>query len=67
MTAAQRLRPDVVAKREAFLAEVAQIPAERLVFVDESGIEIGSRSAYGLAPIASGASRLPRSGASWAT
>ncbi len=50
MIASQRLRPDVVARREAFLAEVATIPAERLVFVDESGIEIGTRSAYGFAP-----------------
>ncbi len=29
---------------------MAAIPAERLVFVDESGIEIGVRSAYGFAP-----------------
>lgn len=50
LIASQRLRPDVVARREAFLAEVAAIPAERLVFVDESGIEIGARSAYGFAP-----------------
>ncbi len=50
MIAAQRFRPDVVARREAFLAEVAAIPAERLVFVDESGIEIGARAAYGFAP-----------------
>ena len=51
MIASQRLRPDVVARREAFLAEVAAIPAERLVFVDESGIEIAARSAYGFAPV----------------
>lgn len=51
MRASQRDRPDVVARREAFLAEVAQVPAERLVFVDESGIEIGARSAYGFAPL----------------
>ncbi len=50
MIALQRFRPDVVARREAFVAEVAAIPAERLVFVDESGIEIGARSAYGFAP-----------------
>lgn len=50
MIASQRLRPDVVARREAFLAEIAAIPAEHLVFVDESGIEIGARSAYGFAP-----------------
>ena len=51
MIASQRFRPDVVARREAFLAEVAAIPAERLVFVDESGIEVGTRSAYGFAPV----------------
>jgi transposase len=50
LIASQRFRPDVVARREAFLAEVAAIPAERLVFVDESGIEVGARSAYGYAP-----------------
>lgn len=51
LIASQRFRPDVVARREAFLAEVAAVPAERLVFVDESGVEIGTRSAYGFAPI----------------
>lgn len=50
MRPVQRERPDVVARREVFLAEVAAIPAERLVFVDESGIEIGARSAYGFSP-----------------
>ncbi len=47
--AAQRDRDDVAARREAFLAEVAAIPAERLAFVDESGVERGMRSAYGYA------------------
>ena len=51
MIAQQRFRPDVVARREAFLAEVATIPAERLVFIDEAGVAIGERSAYGFAPI----------------
>ena len=50
LIAAQRFRPDVVARREAFLAEVAAIPAERLVFIDESGAVLGMRSAYGYAP-----------------
>lgn len=50
MIASQRDRPDVVARREAFLAEVADIPADRLVFVDESGVVRGMRAAYGYAP-----------------
>lgn len=50
LIASQRFRPDVVARREAFLAEVASIPAERMVFVDESGVVLGMRSAYGYAP-----------------
>ncbi len=50
MRASQRDRPDVIARREAFLAEVAEIPAERLVFVDESGVVRGMRAAYGYAP-----------------
>ena len=51
MRASQRDRPDVVDRREAFLAEVAAIPAERLVFIDESGVVRGMRAAYGYAPI----------------
>lgn len=51
MRASQRDRPDVVAKREGFLKEVAAIAAERMVFVDESGVVMGMRSAYGYAPI----------------
>ena len=50
MIASQRTRPDVVARREAFLVEVAAIPTERLVFVDESGVVRGMRAAYGYAP-----------------
>ena len=50
MRASQRDREDVVVRREAFLAEVATIPAERLVFVDESGVVRGMRTAYGYAP-----------------
>jgi transposase len=50
LIASQRFRPDVVARREAFLAEVATISAERMVFIDESGAVLGMRSAYGYAP-----------------
>ena len=39
------LRPDVAEKREKFLRVVAGIPAERLVFLDESGLNLAmSRS-----------------------
>lgn len=50
MRASQRDREDVAARRAAFLVEVASIPAERLVFVDESGVVRGMRTAYGYAP-----------------
>ena len=50
MIAEQRTRPDVVARREAFLAEVAAIPTDRLLFVDELGVVRGMRAAYGYAP-----------------
>ena len=50
MIAEQRTRPNVVARREAFLVEVASIPADRLVFVDESGVVQGIRVVYGYAP-----------------
>lgn len=39
------MRPDVQAKRVLYLEEVRQIPAERLVFIDESGMNLSmSRS-----------------------
>lgn len=50
MIASQRFRPDVVERREAFLAEVKDIPADRLVFIDESGVHRGMRLGYGYAP-----------------
>lgn len=50
MRASQRDREDVVVRRKAFLAEVATIPAERLVFVDESGVVRGMRTVCGYAP-----------------
>ncbi len=50
MIASQRFRPDVVERRDAFLVEVKDIPAERLVFVDESGVVRGMRAVYGYAP-----------------
>ena len=50
MIASQRFRPDVVERRDAFLAEVKDIPVDRLVFVDESGVMRGMRAAYGYAP-----------------
>jgi transposase len=34
------LRPDVQAKRVLYLEEVRQIPVERLVFIDESGMNL---------------------------
>jgi transposase len=38
LRASEQLRPDIVAERAAFQAEVQQIPVEDLVFLDECGI-----------------------------
>jgi transposase len=38
LRANEQLRDDVVAERAAYQAEIQQIPAEDLVFIDESGI-----------------------------
>jgi len=41
----ESLHPDVVAKREAFLSKIRRVPFERLVFLDESGMNVAmSRS-----------------------
>ena len=41
----ESLRPDVVVKREAFLSKIRRVPFERLVFLDESGMNVAmSRS-----------------------
>ncbi len=50
MRAAQQDRPDVTARREAFVAGVGALDGRCLVFVDESGVRQGMRSAYGYAP-----------------
>jgi len=48
--AAEKDRPDVQAKRRKFLRQQSQLPAQRLVFVDESGFRLGSPPRYGWAP-----------------
>ena len=48
--AVQRLRPDVVAEREAFAEWQQTVDGARIVCVDESGIVIGARVGYGYAP-----------------
>jgi len=41
----ESLRPDVVAKRAAYLSEIRNVPTSRLVFLDESGMNVSmSRS-----------------------
>lgn len=50
MKAAQQQRADVVEERVAFAEVQKSLARERLIFVDESGIEQGMRSAYGYAP-----------------
>lgn len=50
MRPAQQHRPDVEAERAAFALVQPSLDPERLVFVDESGIWRGMRTAYGYAP-----------------
>ena len=43
----ERDRPSVIKRREAFLAEILGIEPHRLVFIDESGSNIGMSREYG--------------------
>jgi transposase len=49
--ARERDRPDVAAKREAFLLDQPKLDPKRLRFLDESGFRLGSPPHYGWAPI----------------
>ena len=49
MTASQRERPDVVARRSAFMEQQRTMDAEHVIFVDESGMVRGTRLGYGYA------------------
>lgn len=49
MTPSETLREEVGAEREAFLAWMKVVDPDRLVIVDESGITLGMRLAYGYA------------------
>jgi transposase len=49
--ARERDRPDVEAKRKAFLLAQAMLDPKRLRFIDESGFRLGSPPHYGWAPI----------------
>lgn len=51
MVAREQYRPDVQAKREAFISSQASLDAERLIFLDESGFRLGSPPHYGWAPV----------------
>jgi transposase len=50
MRPAQQDREDVAAERAAFRALQPSLDPSRLIFVDESGIRQGMRTAYGYAP-----------------
>lgn len=51
LIARERDRPEVQAKREAFAAEQPTLNSERLVFLDESGMRLGTPPNYGWAPV----------------
>lgn len=48
--AVERDRPEIQAKRDAFIAKQPQLDGARLVFIDESGFRLGSPPRYGWAP-----------------
>jgi len=51
LIARERDRPEVQAKRESFVAEQPTLNSERLVFLDESGLRLGTPPNYGWAPV----------------
>jgi transposase len=51
MVARERDRPQVQAKREAFIAKQPTLNPAKLVFLDESGFRLGSPPTYGWAPV----------------
>jgi transposase len=51
VVAREQNRPDVAARRDAFVATQPSLNAERLVFLDESGFRLGSPPHYGWAPV----------------
>ena len=51
LVARERDRPDVEAKRRAFIAAQPQLNPAKLVFLDESGFRLGSPPNYGWAPV----------------
>jgi transposase len=48
--AVERDRPEIQAKRDAFIAQQPQLDVARLIFIDESGFRLGSPPRYGWAP-----------------
>jgi transposase len=51
VVAREQDRPDVQAKRAAFITSQASLDTERLIFLDESGFRLGSPPHYGWAPV----------------
>ena len=51
LVARERDRPDVQAKREAFVADQPALNSAKLVFLDESGLRMGAPPNYGWAPV----------------
>ena len=51
MVARERDRPDVEAKRQAFIAKQPGLDATKLIFLDESGFRLGTPPNYGWAPV----------------
>ena len=51
LIAREQDRPDVRAKREAFVARQHELSATQLVFLDESGFRLGTPPNYGWAPV----------------
>jgi len=50
LRAAEQARPDIAAEREAYRQQMSDLPAERLVFLDESGVTTKMARTHARAP-----------------
>ena len=61
----EQLRPDVIAKRDAFRRKIRRVPVERLVFLDESGLNLAMSRSH--AWVKKGVEHIERTPTNWGT
>jgi hypothetical protein len=54
LRAAEQERPEIAAEREAYRQQMSELPVERLVFLDESGVTTKMARTHARAPRGSG-------------